>query len=228
MVNSPFFPEEGSSVHTKLARTHPQPYRLSFFILLNWGEKWKCLLGSLSLPDPARLLCPFSMQEYWMELPFFPPGDLPDPGIEPRSPFKIAFTDRLSTLWTTWDATVMPCKARYCSRVPCVAQRRWVHPRCWAALAVSSLGFFTFLNWNFVPIEHQLSLRTPTSIPTPLQPLAPTNVFSDSVNLTILGTLPGEGHGNPLQYSCLENPMDRSLAGKLQSMESESDRAEST
>ena len=23
----------------------------------------------------------------------------------------------------------------------------------------------------------------------------------------------GGGHGNPLQYSCLENPMDRSLAG---------------
>ena len=137
MVNSPFFPEEGSSVHTKLARTHPQPYRLSFFILLNWGEKWKCLLGSLSLPDPARLLCPFSMQEYWMELPFFPPGDLPDPGIEPRSPFKISFTDRLSTLWTTWGTTITLCKARYCSRVPCAAQRRWVHPRYRAAVIVS-------------------------------------------------------------------------------------------
>ena len=24
-----------------------------------------------------------------------------------------------------------------------------------------------------------------------------------------LGRAPGEGHGNPLQYSCLENPMDR-------------------
>ena len=23
------------------------------------------------------------------------------------------------------------------------------------------------------------------------------------------GRPPGEGHGNPLQYSCLENPMDR-------------------
>ena len=23
------------------------------------------------------------------------------------------------------------------------------------------------------------------------------------------GRAPGEGHGNPLQYSCLENPMDR-------------------
>ena len=25
------------------------------------------------------------------------------------------------------------------------------------------------------------------------------------------GRSPGEGNGNPLQYSCLENPMDRSL-----------------
>ena len=24
-----------------------------------------------------------------------------------------------------------------------------------------------------------------------------------------LGTSPGEGNGNPLQYPCLENPMDR-------------------
>ena len=29
--------------------------------------------------------------------------------------------------------------------------------------------------------------------------------------ITGLGRSPGEGHGNPLQYSCLENPMD--LAG---------------
>ena len=27
----------------------------------------------------------FSQQEYWSELPFPPPGDLPDPGIEPIS-----------------------------------------------------------------------------------------------------------------------------------------------
>ena len=25
----------------------------------------------------------------------------------------------------------------------------------------------------------------------------------------IQGVIPGEGNGNPLQYSCLENPMDR-------------------
>ena len=28
----------------------------------------------------------FSRQEYWSGLPWPPPGDLPDPGIEPRSP----------------------------------------------------------------------------------------------------------------------------------------------
>ena len=28
----------------------------------------------------------FSRQEYWCGLPFPSPGDLPDPGIEPRSP----------------------------------------------------------------------------------------------------------------------------------------------
>ena len=29
-----------------------------------------------------------------------------------------------------------------------------------------------------------------------------------------LGRSPGEGHGNPLQYSCLEKPMDRSQVGE--------------
>ena len=28
-----------------------------------------------------------------------------------------------------------------------------------------------------------------------------------------LGRSPGEGNGNPLQYSCLENPMDRGAWG---------------
>ena len=36
----------------------------------------------------CRLLHPwdFSRQEYWSGLPFPSPGDLPHPGIEPRSP----------------------------------------------------------------------------------------------------------------------------------------------
>ena len=34
----------------------------------------------------AFLSMGFSRQEYWSGLPFPSPGDLPDPGIEPRSP----------------------------------------------------------------------------------------------------------------------------------------------
>ena len=36
------------------------------------------------------------------------------------------------------------------------------------------------------------------------------------------GRSPGEGNGNPLQYSCLENPMDGEL-GVLQFMGSQKD-----
>ena len=31
----------------------------------------------------------------------------------------------------------------------------------------------------------------------------------DPVLIPVSGRSPGEGNGNPLQYSCLENPMDR-------------------
>ena len=52
-----------------------------------------CLVTQLCLTlwphglQPTRLLCPwgFSRQEYWSMLPCSPPGDLPDPGMEPRS-----------------------------------------------------------------------------------------------------------------------------------------------
>ena len=34
----------------------------------------------------APLSIEFSRQEYWSGLPFLPPGDIPDPGIEAGSP----------------------------------------------------------------------------------------------------------------------------------------------
>ena len=37
-------------------------------------------------PHQAPLSTEFSRQEYWGGLPFPSPGDLPDPGIRPRSP----------------------------------------------------------------------------------------------------------------------------------------------
>ena len=39
-----------------------------------------------TLARQAPLSMGFSRQEYWSELPFPPPGDLPNPGNEPASP----------------------------------------------------------------------------------------------------------------------------------------------
>ena len=41
------------------------------------------------------------------------------------------------------------------------------------------------------------------------EPACSAGVAGDAVSIPGLGRPPGGGHGNPLQYSCLENPMDR-------------------
>ena len=51
----------------------------------------------------APLFMGFPRQEYWSGLPFPPPGNLPDPGIEPASP---AITGGFFT-------TESPCKPLY-------------------------------------------------------------------------------------------------------------------
>ena len=67
-------------------------------MLKNWGncKRMCCVLSRSVVSDafrphglqPARLLDPrgLSRQEFWSGLPCSPPGDLPNPGIKPRSP----------------------------------------------------------------------------------------------------------------------------------------------
>ena len=60
--------------------------------LINTSEPVKSLSFVLLFATPwtvayqAPLSMGFSKQEYWSGMPFPPPGDLPDPGIEPGSP----------------------------------------------------------------------------------------------------------------------------------------------
>ena len=42
-----------------------------------------------------------------------------------------------------------------------------------------------------------------------MEPASNAGDISDVGSIPGLGRSPGEGHGSPLQYSCLENPMDR-------------------
>ena len=47
----------------------------------------------------APLSMEFSRQQYWSGLPFPPPGDLPDPGIEARSPILWAVSLPIEPTW---------------------------------------------------------------------------------------------------------------------------------
>ena len=53
------------------------------------GRAWSVVSDCLwpqGLAHQAPLFMGFSRQEYWSRFPRFPPGDLPDPRIEPASP----------------------------------------------------------------------------------------------------------------------------------------------
>ena len=54
----------------------------------------------------APLFIRFSRQEYWSELPFLPPGDLPNPEREPESLRSPLLEHRFFTTSVTWEA---PC-----------------------------------------------------------------------------------------------------------------------
>ena len=50
----------------------------------------------------------FSRQEYWNGLPFPPPGDLSDPGIEPEFPVPPALAGGSFTASATWEVPPHP------------------------------------------------------------------------------------------------------------------------
>ena len=52
----------------------------------------------------APLFIEFCRQEYWSELPCPPPGDLPNPGIEPVSLTQPALAGGFFTTSATWEA----------------------------------------------------------------------------------------------------------------------------
>ena len=52
---------------------------LSHSVVCNFAMPW-------TVAHQAPLSMEFSRQEYWGGLPCPPPGDLPNPGIEPMSP----------------------------------------------------------------------------------------------------------------------------------------------
>ena len=86
----------------------------------------------------------FSRQEYWSGLPFLSPGDLPDPGIKPRSPAFQA--DALTS--------EPPGKPQSLKRLPFSVPK-------WAAYLVSAFGII-LLHLQLTLEQHGLKLCRPT------------------------------------------------------------------
>ena len=57
-----------------------------------------------------------------------------------------------------------------------------------------------------IPYSHEL--RSPMGFPGGSEVKASASNAGDLGSIPGSGRSPGEGNGNPLQYSCLENPMD--------------------
>ena len=83
---------------------------------LNWPYKWVMravlshfshvwlftTLWTVACRDPPSM--GLSRQEYWSELPGPPPGDLPNPGIQPASLKSPALAGGFFTTIATWEA----------------------------------------------------------------------------------------------------------------------------
>ena len=79
-------------------------------VRLNWTHRCSNVsesVTSLTIACQAPLSLGFPRKEYWSGLPCPPPGDLPDPGIEPVPLSSPALVGRFFTTWdssATWEA----------------------------------------------------------------------------------------------------------------------------
>ena len=71
--------------------------------VLSHFSRVRLFVNPWTVADQAPLSMGFSRQEYGSGLPFLTPGDLPHPGIEPRSLSSHALAGRFFTT-STWEA----------------------------------------------------------------------------------------------------------------------------
>ena len=132
--------------------------------------------------QPERLLSMgFYRQEYWSGLPFPSPGDLPD---------QVRHTaGKFFTVWATREADT--------KQTPTSSTLWFSWCRVRSSWQIHSPGQLLWPEVN----THLASLVA--------QRLKCLSAMQDTRgSIPGLGRCPGEGNGSPLQYSCLENPID--------------------
>ena len=135
----------------------------------------------------APLPVGFSRREHWRGLPCPPPGDLPHPGIEAWSPALQA--DSLASKPPNKPTIEYTCVYIYIHTHACICHKSYICVLC--IDTHTHIYTHTYIHaMDFEVVNPCINLGDPSLIPG-------------------LGRSPGGGNDNPLQYSCLENPMDR-------------------
>ena len=164
----------------------------------------------------------FSRPEYWSGLPFPSPGHLSDPGTQPRSSTLQA--DSLPAEPQGKPICINTCRPTSCSLsfLSCLASSDSAGVR-------GHLRSEPFFQQVLSLLKHRLMsgpcfelapLPGHLSQPASFKGFPCSSVDTESAciaghlgSIPGSGRSPGEGNDNPLQYSCLENPMDRRVAG---------------
>ena len=133
---------------------------------------------------------------------FFFPGDIPDLGIEPRS--------------LTLQADPLLIGLMYNKYISLEKVIKWMKDLSSMSKIKrknkSSFGNFAYTchGWKFTAYYlYLLDYTLNTGLPQLLRGKESTCIAGASCLIPGLGRCSGGGHGNPLQYSCLENPMGR-------------------
>ena len=85
-------------------QSDPRKYLNQFACVLSHFSCVQLFATLQTAAHQAPLSIEFSRQEYWSGLPFPPPGDLPNPGIESASLMSPALAGGFFTTSTTWKA----------------------------------------------------------------------------------------------------------------------------
>ena len=122
----------------------------------------------------APLSMGLSWHEYYSGLPFPPPGDLPNPGIEPMSLMIPALAGRFFTTTATWEAWVncMVCEFYLSKAVTKKCLRASLMAQIVKNLSEMQETWVGSLGWE-VPLEKGMATHSSTlawTIPLTLEP----------------------------------------------------------
>ena len=200
---------------------------MSICMLNNLSCVW--LLATLwTVAHQAPLCVGFSRQEYWSGLPCTPPGDLSNLGIKPTAVMSSALAggflpgappvqfSRSVVSDSLWPHESQHTRPSCLSPTPGVPSNscplsRWCHPAILSSVvsfsscskSLPASGFFP-MSQLFTWGGQSIGMGFPGDAIIGKEPACQCRSKSHGS-----GRPPGEGNGNPLQYSCLGNPMDR-------------------